>query len=214
MKHKFLIQNNSSELILFFSGWGMDEHPFIPLCKNLNADFCVCYDYSDLSLDFSLFESYQVIKLYAWSMGVWIASETIGNRYASLPIREAVAINGTEFPIDDQKGIPSLIFQGTLESLSDENLNRFNRRMCGSRAAKELFDQIKPHRTLPSLREELEAIGKLYLHSETHEPIKWSKAIIGKNDLIFPSENQIRAWEGTDHQELSISHYTSTIPFI
>ena len=43
---KFLIDNNSSELILFFTGWGCDEYEFEHLKSN--KDVLILYNYLDL----------------------------------------------------------------------------------------------------------------------------------------------------------------------
>ena len=47
-----------------------------------------------------------------------------------LPICERVALNGTVTPVDDLKGIPQQVFEGTLEGLNEVALEKFIRRMC------------------------------------------------------------------------------------
>ena len=44
----------------------------------------------------------------------------------------AIAINGTESPVDNSTGIPENIFKGTLETLDERNLRKFRMRMSGS----------------------------------------------------------------------------------
>lgn len=47
-------------------------------------------------------------------------------------ITTSIAINGTHFPIDDEKGISTHIYHATLENLSDTSLLKFQLRMCGT----------------------------------------------------------------------------------
>ena len=44
-------------------------------------------------------------------------------------ICERVALNGTVTPVDDLKGIPQQVFEGTLEGLNESTLEKFIRRM-------------------------------------------------------------------------------------
>lgn len=217
MKHLFLIKNNSSALALFFAGWGMDEKPFLHHLVNWDenhpdTDFCICYDYSDLNLDLSLFEAYKTIRVTAWSMGVWAAGKVLAE--SSLPIREAIAINGTSHPVDKERGITPETFEGTLNGLSDKNLIRFIRRMCGSETAREAFETNKPSRSIESLRNELAVIGKKYLEAPDCNTLVWHKAIIGNQDLIFPAASQRKAWEHHITTEIEKAHYFKEIPFI
>ena len=127
MKHYFIQQKHLPRLTLFFAGWGMDECPFMDHCPE-NSDLLVCYDYRSLDFDFTLLQGYQEIRLIAWSMGVWAASMVLQDM--DLPICERVALNGTVTPVDDLKGIPQQVFEGTLEGLNEGTLEKFIRRMC------------------------------------------------------------------------------------
>ncbi len=111
MKHYFIQQKHLPRLTLFFAGWGMDECPFMDYCPE-NSDLLVCYDYRSLDFDFTLLQGYQEIRLIAWSMGVWAASMVLQDM--DLPICERVALNSTVTPVDDLKGIPQQVFEGTL----------------------------------------------------------------------------------------------------
>ena len=53
---------------------------------------------------------------------------------------------------------------------------------------------VEPARDLEDLRSELAAIADA---SQTRPGAAgiWNEAYVGKRDLIFPAENQIRAWE-------------------
>lgn len=204
MKQHIISTGNSRSLHIFFAGWGMDEHPFSGW-KTDQEDLMICYDYSDMSFDFSLLASYDTIHLTAWSMGVLAAATTFEN--TDIRFAKRIAINGTMNPVHDTKGIPCAVFEGTLQSLNPKNLERFNRRMCNS--DKELiafFSEHAPQRNIESLRVELAVIGNL----ATDKPpvFHWDKVIIGENDLIFPYNNQLNAWRKNENIViLPIAHY-------
>jgi Uncharacterized protein conserved in bacteria len=75
MKSVFLNNNNTENLIVFFSGWGMDVEPFKnKLDKVSNADICICYDYNDMDLNIEPLKRYKHTTIIAWSLGVFAAS--------------------------------------------------------------------------------------------------------------------------------------------
>jgi hypothetical protein len=196
-----------SELLLFFAGWGMDEHPFLEYLPADN-DSMICYDYRSLSFDDSLLAPYQQIRVIAWSMGVWAASRTLSGR--NLPVSESIAVNGTPWPVDDEKGIATAIFRGTQEGLKKNTLQKFRKRMCGSKEALEHFMDHAPQRTVEDLREELILIGKhsFYRHESSFE---WDKIYIGLQDKIFLPSKQQKAWEGKNMITVDCEHYPNTL---
>ena len=125
-------------------------------------------------------------------MGVWAASQ-IMKQYPSLPLSQSIAINGTPYPIHETKGITPAIFEGTLQGLNEQSLQKFQRRMCGSTADYKTFQTVAPQRSIEELKEELAAIQKQYL-SLPPSDFAWQKAIIGKNDHIFLPDSQWLAW--------------------
>ena len=142
MKQHFIIKNNSKRLLLFFAGWGMDETPFLQI-RPTDTDWMVCYDYRSLEFDTDLLQKYSEIRLIAWSMGVWVASQLM-KQHPSLPISHSIAINGTPYPIHETKGIEPAIFEGTLQGLNEQTLQKFQRRMCGSTAEYKVFQAVAP----------------------------------------------------------------------
>lgn len=191
MKQHFIIKNNQKHLLLFFAGWGMDETPFLQIHPT-DRDWMICYDYRSLEFDAGILQEYSEISLIAWSMGVWAASQ-IMKQYPALPLSQSIAINGTPYPIHETKGIAPAIFEGTLQGLNDQSLQKFQRRMCGSIADHKVFQTVAPQRTVEELKEELAAIQQQYL-SLPPSDFTWQKAIIGKNDRIFLPDNQWLAW--------------------
>lgn len=197
------------EALLFFAGWGMDETPFM---HNLppNKDLIICYDYRSLDFDSTLLSTYEGIYVVAWSMGVWAASQVLPD--SNLPLKQSIAINGTPFPIDDMRGIPPAIFEGTLNNLNEATLQKFRRRMCGSGSAFQAFLEIAPQRPVEELKEELVAIGRQYSELPPSTFV-WNKAIIGESDHIFPPKNQEQAWQKycNEIQRYDGAHYEEKI---
>lgn len=207
MKQVFLKREGNPRLLLFFAGWGADELLFNrPVAQGY--DYLLCFDYRTLDFEESRIEGYKEIYLMAWSMGVWVASRTLTQRH--WPIVKSLAVNGTVCPIDDAKGIPQAVFEGTLQGFSADTLVRFRRRMCGSIAAVKAFLSHAPYRPLEELRDELEAL-KQAPGAEEIPVFCWDKALIGMEDRIFPAENQLQAWQGVEVDTRDIAHYDESL---
>ena len=208
MIYKQIHQNNHEKCILFMNGWACDEHPFQQL-KSDEYDLVMCYDYRDILTPKQierLFGSYQEVNLIAWSLGVYVAN-LLFNKYQSL-FASCTAVNGTLSPIDNETGIPPAIFQGTIDGLNQRNLEKFQMRMCGGRNAFADFKEKAPQRQIEDQKEELISLQEVI----TNHQVDWNiyqKAIIGQKDLIFPAENQQKAWEGKCKtiQEEQFAHY-------
>ncbi|CAM3614522.1 DUF452 family protein [Sphingobacterium prati] len=201
---------SNKKLILFFAGWGMDQQPFLTYAPS-NWDLIVAYDYYSLAIDESLLKGYDEIRVFAWSFGVWAASQVVpGLQSKSYPLLTCSAINGTPFPINDQKGIPTQLFRGTLDSLSEGTLYKFRLRMCGSGELLQHFLANVPKRNIESLRKELFEIEKQVTESSV-TALQWDHAYIGRQDRIFSPENQRRAWEHTPHTFFNAGHYAEKL---
>lgn len=209
MKQFFLrhLEGNTS-LLLFFAGWGAEPCMFgyNGTADNGSCDILMCYDYRDMQFDTSVLEGYSGIAVLGWSMGVWVAGHTLTQMESVNCPR--IAVNGTPFPIHDTMGIPEAIFDGTLATLSDRTLTKFRRRMCGSSAAMEQLTGTSLSRPTDELRDELAAIGQAVRQS-AHDSFRWTKAIVGLDDLIFPPDNQQAAWKaaGVPATTLNIPHW-------
>lgn len=179
-------------------------------------DMLVCYDYAfgadcngtdttllSMPLISDIYGKYRSISLIAWSLGVWAANNTIETRKldSTGTLKECVAINGTLYPADNEYGIPVGIFKGTLEGLNERNLYKFRWRMCGGRQGYETFMSLPPERDLDSDIKELKFIFEASTAIDRTErtasetSLKWTKAVIGNADMIFPSKNQETAWK-------------------
>lgn len=195
MKQFFLRHTEgSSALLLFFAGWGTEPCMFShnDAEKSVTGDILMCYDYRDLQFDRTVLDGYSRIAVLGWSMGVWAAGHTLARLKSVIGPR--IAVNGTPYPIHDSMGIPEVIFDGTLASMSDRTVTKFRRRMCGSVSAMEKLMSTSPSRSTDGLRDELAAIGQS-VRLSTPDNFRWTKAVVGLNDLIFPPANQKAAWE-------------------
>lgn len=207
MKQLFIKKEGNPRLLLFFAGWGSDENLFRYAVPE-GYDYLLCFDYRTLDFDYSLLAGYREIRLLAWSMGVWVAGETLKDR--EYPWQMKLAVNGTPYPIDDRRGIPEQIFQGTLEHFSEPTLVRFRRRICGTAEQVKVFLSHCPYRTVDELGEELAALEKL-IKSAGSPSFGWDRAIIGTRDKIFPPASQEEAWKGTEVLKAEVEHYDAAL---
>ena len=204
MKQSFIIKRQSSRLLLFFAGWGMDEAPFADFYPE-DADFMICYDYRTFDFDETQISGYSSITLIAWSMGVYAAAHTLQN--SDLPIDKRIAVNGTIEPVSNDKGIPPAVYQLTLDTLSERSIQKFRLRMCGSGTLYSDFMQHAPNRPIEELKDELVHIRETSLQNP-HPSFQWDVAVIGLKDVIFPPDNQRNAWKGIQQRiEKEMAHY-------
>lgn len=186
MKHFWLKKEESSKLILFFAGWGMDENSVKHLSVT-DYDVLIVYDYSDLAFEED-FSSYAEVTLIAWSMGVLAASLVC----EKIKIDKAIAINGTQNPIDVKFGINPKMYQLTLENLTEDTRDKFFQNMFFDEKEYEKFQ--KPHRNIENQRKELANLQKLAFENQDLN-FDFDYAIISVQDKIIPSKNQENFWQ-------------------
>lgn len=190
-----LQENKSNKLILFVTGWGMDEKPTLFLDDG-NFNILTLYDYPSLihgigNLDF---EKYEEIILVAWSLGVMAANIYLGA--LTLNCDHCIAINGTGLPVDDKHGIPRKVFELTLKTWLENAREKFNLRMCGDQSIFEKFTQNSSERSIDNQRLELEWCYQKAIKGDQYNSLKWDLSIVGLKDKIFPFENMISYWSG------------------
>ena len=209
MKQIYIIHERHPHLLLFFAGWAADETPFKHY-RPQNMDYIICYDYRMLDFDVTPLRDYTEIHVVGWSMGVWAASRVLPT--SGLNIASSTALNGTPFPIDERRGIPPAIYQGTLDGLTGASLHKFLRRMCADSATFRDFLSRTPRRPLEEIRDELACIARLNA-SFPISTLTWTKAIVGHNDRIIPPANQLTAWHELDTPilETDDAHYQETL---
>lgn len=192
MNLTFIQRHNTRHLILIMAGWAMDDRLF----RNLELDgydIAVTWDYTNEKLDYEALANYREVVVIAWSMGVMECERTVAQYH--LPVTLAIAINGTSTPVDDETGIAEKVFAGTLDNLSESNLARFNRRMCGTGDNYRKFLIDAPSRSLSSVKEELRLLGQRAVEPGIEMSFFWDIALIGSNDLIFTPQAQFQAWK-------------------
>lgn len=211
MKSEFLTHKGTQQLSVFFSGWGCDG----AVCQSRKStdDLLVLSDYRDLeNFDNSYFKYYDSVKVTAWSLGVWVACRCLNGSDMG-NIVSATAINGTMRPIDADRGIDPVIFDGTLQGLNERNLMKFRRRMCGNEYAN--FMDLNPSADVERLKAELQHLSDCIRNDSDEIKNIWTKAIVGASDLIFTPEAQIRSWNeiGLEPEVVECSHYSKNLFF-
>ncbi len=193
MKSQFTVREGNSRLLMFFSGWGSDASVVDGL-RFPGYDVMALYDYRSPDFDVNVISGYQEIVIAAWSFGV-AAAACFAGAHTGLPITRRVAINGTLYPIDDSKGIPQAIFQGTLDGLDQRNLTKFIRRTTLGRS------YTSSRTDIDELKQELRAVAALNVPQQN-----WDMAFVADDDRIIPPANQIRAWSGTPVRTIAGPH--------
>jgi biotin synthesis protein BioG len=147
------------------------------------------------------------VTLIGWSLGVW-AAEYLSPR-TGIVHDTAIAVNGTPIPADDNYGIPLHIFEGTLNNITEENMEKFYLRMFGDKKTYLRNKDRIPHRPVKSLHDELRWLYNRIM--EQKEPgFKWDYAVTSETDRVFPSKNTGSYWqkaEGTKHIVVPLPHY-------
>jgi len=207
MKTYIRRREKNTHLVVLYGGWGTDENVFTPLCND-EFDFLLFYNYSaDEALVLPEMKTYEKITLIGWSLGVW-AAEYLSSKTGIKP-DVTIAVNGTPIPADDQYGIPLNVFEGTLNNITEENIEKFYIRMFGDKKTYHTNINRIPHRTLKSLHDELRWLYNRIM--EQKEPgFRWDFAVTSEKDQVFPSKNLDSYWENeksTKHIILPLPHY-------
>ena len=173
---KYLINKNSENLLIFFTGWGCDEYEFEHL--ETNSDVLLLYDYSDLDFDFD-FSSYKNINLIAFSAGVFVAS--IMN--FGFEINKKIAISGNPYLFDTRLGLSEKI-QELLYNITEKTANDFARNyLVKTDDEWKIFHHSK--RTLQSCRDEFDSLKLLYASNCKRVNDIFDASVIGADDKIF-----------------------------
>lgn len=193
MQVEFVKKQGSARLLLIFSGWGTDARPFRSLAAS-GYDIAVAYDYRSMCFEKEVsLDNYEEVCVLAWSFGVPAAAWFI-KKHPELPRTATVAVNGTLYPVDDRRGIPRAVFDGTLGGLSAATLRKFDRRMCGSAAVLAEYDKVHPQRDPGELADELRTIDSLMPSEDM--ALEFDTVYVSDSDRIIPTGNQIEAWAG------------------
>lgn len=204
MRVTWINRQGNKNCILFFNGWGMDEHAVSHLDKG-NLDICMLNEFNPISSIEELIKDYKEIYLVAWSLGVWVASTCLSN--SIIKSTKSIAINGTQKPIDDNFGISVAVFNHTLETWNEANRFKFNMRIMGGRSQYEIHIDRLAERTIKNQQEELRYIEKEVISKNVIE-ITFDTVLIGTTDLIFNPVNQYNYWQGKSKIiKVDVPHY-------
>ncbi len=94
-------------------------------------------------------------------------------------------------------GISNNIFEKTLSNWDERNKKKFNIRMLGGMNNYKLASELMSQRSINDQQAELQ-----FFYDNIEEfgfgfgKFNWDFALIGDNDLIIPSQNQINYWNG------------------
>lgn len=207
MKTYIRRREKNNNLIVLYGDWGSDENMFTPLCND-DFDFILFSNYSaDEALVLPEMKTYERITLIGWSLGVW-AAEFLSSKTGISP-DITIAVNGTPIPADDHLGIPLYIIEGTMNNISEWNMEKFYLRMFGNRKTYlRNLDRI-PCRSIKSLHDELRWLYNRFME-QTEPGFRWDYAISSQNNRVFPTKSLIRYWSevnSTKHILLPLPHY-------
>lgn len=207
MKTYIRRREKNDQLVVLYGGWGTDENVFTPFCND-NFDFILFYDYSaDEALVLPETKTYRKITIIGWSLGVW-AAEYLFPKTGIIP-HITIAVNGTPIPADDRYGIPLKILEGTLNNISEINIDKFYLRMFGDKRTYLKNSDKRPHRTIKSLNDELRWLYNRMMEQE-ESSFKWDFAVTSETDRVFPSENMNSYWKmqkSTRQIKVPLPHY-------
>lgn len=207
MKTYIRRREKNNHLVVFFGAWGTDENVFTPSCND-DFDFILFYNYSaDEALVLPEMKTYEKIVLIGWSLGVWAAEHL--SKKTGIKADITIAVNGTPVPADNEYGIPLNVFEGTLNNITDTNMEKFYLRMFGDKKTYLANIGRVPKRSLKSLQDELRWLYNRIMEPKDNE-FKWDYAVTSEIDRVFPSENMHSYWEkenDTKHIVLPLPHY-------
>ncbi len=178
---KYFIDNNSDKLILFFTGWGCDEHEFAHL--KTATDVLLLYNYVDLNFYFD-FSKYKEINLIAFSAGVFVASVLDYN----FSINKKIAISGNPYLFDEELGL-SKSLQDILYNITEDNADEFTRKYL-IKTEDEYKNFHISNRTPDSCQIEFDALKKLYNANKHKIKNIFDIAFIGADDPLFKPSMQ------------------------
>ena len=182
---KYLINNNSDTLLIFFTGWGCDEFEFEH--HEAKSDVLLLYEYLNLDLDFD-FSKYKKFNLLAFSAGVFVSSIFNFDKYNINNINKKIALDGNPYLFDEclglSKEIQDLLYNITIET-ADEFAKNY---LIKTPLEQKNFHNSK--RSLESSKAEFDSLKKLYLNNKQNIKDIFDKVLFGEDDVIFNVSSQ------------------------
>ncbi len=174
-------------VVVFFNGWGLDNTIIANLLTNTDTDVLVVSDYTNIENKLPDLSLYDTRTLIAWSFGV--ANYTLWQQNRPDIFDTKIAINGTMQGIDRYAGIAGVVVQHTIDTLNLDSFVEFSKRCCNSSNMTINASNVD----ISTKKNELQHIkDRRYVVDNT---IPWDAIWISKQDKIFPTKNQLRAWQ-------------------
>lgn len=183
-------KDGNKKLLIFFCGWSFDFKPFERLACD-DYDVLMLYDYNDLSIPIEI-SGYEEYFLVTWSMGVFVAY-LLRNKLPEF--KEKIAINGTPFPVDNEKGIPIKTFDLTLKYVETGLQGKFQRNLFKTEEDFQKYLQNPVARKIQNQASELVSLKKLIDETDVDYKKYYNRAIISDTDKIIPTRNQHNCWD-------------------
>ena len=183
MKKQWLSRADSASLIVVFGGWAVGAAAF----ARLSSDGAILFveDYTRLDDPLPELAKYDEVTLLSFSFGVASAAHWMA-QIGFTPTRQ-IAIGGTLWPADEDKGIAPDLIRATAENLSEDSFARFCRR-AGLKSPAPAID-------IAAARSELNAIIDRGPAPDTRFDRIW----IPKRDRVIPTQAQVLAWNSQPH---------------
>ncbi len=193
MLYHWINRQNNNKLIVFLAGWSFDFYPFEFLdCKN--SDVLFIYDYNSISdLDLS-FEDYSEKNLVTWSMGVFVGY-LLRDLFRNFD--KKIAINGTAYPVSDTSGIPQKPFLLTLRHAKTGLEGKFYQNIFDKQEEFDRYLKNPVQRSIENRENELKALYNRIREEQFEYEKFYDFALIGNNDKIIPTKNQINFWQNS-----------------
>lgn len=209
MRTRWIHREAGDKLLVFFSGWGVDCNPFMHLHAQeydvLFVDHYFDLEFGDIP---QIISEYDYSVVIGWSMGVYVADVLL--KECNVRPDRLLAVNGSPFPIEEDMGIAPQWFEATLNNFDQGVLEKFYKRMCGSKDILADFMRNAPQRSLRSLKEELR-----FLYDQCKSPhtviekTAFDSALVATRDMVFTVKSQREAWQKVDcpYVEIKAPHF-------
>lgn len=182
MESVWLKHNGHSDLIVVFGGWALGSEMFGHLSGP--QDVLFVDDYRDLD-GLPDLAAYQNRAAVAYSFGVSAFAHLGPAERAQFD--RTVAINGSPSPVDRRMGIPPVVYQKTLNGMSQENFQSFAALCYGEKQPDIAIDVAARTEELADVQQRGPAACPTF-----------DRIWISQKDRIFPPANLARAFGGQE----------------
>ncbi|WP_170773170.1 pimeloyl-ACP methyl esterase BioG family protein [Ruegeria lacuscaerulensis] len=193
MKAVWLSHSGVENLTLVFGGWALGPAPFAEL--EGGGDVLFVDDYTQLDAELPELADYDRLDVLAFSFGV--ASAVHWLEGAGVNPDRLVAVSGTLFPADAEKGIAPDMINATADNLSAASFAKFCRRAG--------FEGPAPQIDIHAAQAELRAI----LQRGPALARRFDRVWIPHQDRIIPTKAQEAAWQSSAIRRIDGPH----VPF-